>query len=218
LPEKSAGPYVHTNNTLFLDDLFKEPYKQSFNAQVKGSPFLNDNWQSADLFLTNGQEFHNLMVKLNLYTHELVYLNKSGGEVTLLDGIIERCTISNKDADGNLSQKRYISALKGTGGDKENSFFESITQGKANLLLLTKKKIENKNNALSPGDDKEFVTVETYYLWLNGQLYECEKNAGFYVSLFKDQKDKIQDYISSNKLKCRKIDDIKKLSEYYNTL
>lgn len=216
--ERATGPYVHSTKTLFLDDLFKEPYKQSYSAEVKGSPFLNDKWQVADLALTNGQEFQNLRVKLNLYTQELVYLSTTGNEITLLDGIVDRCIISNKDEDGNLSQKRYISALKGAGANKENAFYELITDGKASLLLLTRKKIDNNNSALSPGDNKEFVAVETYYLWLNGQLRECEKNSDFYTSLFSDQKEKIKEFISSNKLKCKKIDEIKRLSEFYNSL
>src|SRR4029453_13794871 len=91
--EKTHGASVPSTRTFFLDELFKEPYKQNFLADVKGSPFLNDNWQSANLILVNGQEFQNLMVKLNLYTHELVFLSKTGSEVTLLDGIIDRCII-----------------------------------------------------------------------------------------------------------------------------
>ncbi len=220
LPQKDPGPTLQAQSRVFLDDLFKsqQPYKQSQYPDIKGSPYLNDHWQEADILLKSGQQFNKVKINLNLYTQELIILTQTGREVLVQEGVVHSFIVSDSDANGNLSARQFITGLKGPEKDSEKGFFEGITDGRASLLRLTKKKIANNNSALSPGDNKEFQDAETYYIWFNNELKPCGKNADFYVQLFNDQREKIKGYINSNGLKLKRPEDIQRLVEFYNTL
>jgi hypothetical protein len=45
-------------------------------TDVKGSPFLNDNWQKAFLHLTDGGNVYVEKMKLNGYTREVHYIDE----------------------------------------------------------------------------------------------------------------------------------------------
>ena len=216
--EKTHGASIQSTNIIHLDDLFKQPYKQNKYPDIKGSPFYVDDWRHADLVFTDGKRFNKVNVKLNLYTQELIYLSPGNIEIILKDGIISRMTLYDTSETGMPVSRLFISGFPVAGKDTSFPFFEVLTEGKATLMSLVKKKITETKNALSPADEKEFVSIETIYILFNKEVKKCEKNNDFYISLFSDKKDSIEKFIKLNKLKCRSREDIISIVKIYNQL
>ncbi len=216
--EKTHGVTIQFNSVTYLDDLFKRPYKQNTFPDTKGSPFYHEDWKFADLALKDGKLFNRVRVRLNLYTQELICLSAGSIEITLKDGITTRMTLYDTSETGLPGRRVFVSGIPVVDKDTSFPFFEVIKEGNASLLNLVKKKITNRKDALSPGDQKEFETVETFYVFINMELKKCEKNCDFFVTLFSDKKDSVENFIKSRKLRCRNREDLSLLVEYYNTL
>src|SRR5258705_9886432 len=87
--QRTNGSSIFLNGTIYLDDLFKNnsTYRQYKDPDIKGSPFLVDEWKNADLEMKDGKVFKNVKVKLNLYTQEFICMSSSKNEFALKDGI-----------------------------------------------------------------------------------------------------------------------------------
>ncbi|MDP9229979.1 MAG: hypothetical protein M3O67_04805 [Bacteroidota bacterium] len=216
--QKTNGASIQSTSTIYLDDLFKQPYKQNKYPDIKGSPFYIDDWKYADLLFTDGKLFNKVTVKLNLYTQELIYLSPGNVEIILKDGIISRMILYDTSETGMPGSQLFASGFPVLDKDTTFPFFEVIAEGKAMLLNLIKKRITDTKDALSPTDGKEFVTTETCYIFFNKEIKKCEKNNDFYINLFSDKKNSIENLIKLKKLKCRNRKDVTMLVEYYNSL
>lgn len=216
--EHTLGSTISSTNAIFLDDLFKQPYKQNVNPDVKGSPFFIDDWKYADLILRGGQRFNRIKVRLNLFTQELNYLASGNTEIILKDGIIARMILYDTSEAGLPVIRQFISGIPVVDKDTSFPFFELITEGKALLLNLDKKKINDAKDALSQTGGKEFVNSVSLYILINNELKKCNKSNEFFINIFADKRDSIESFIKVRKLKCRNREDVINLVQYYNTL
>ena len=211
--EQTHGSLVKSPGTIFVDDLFKQPYKQTEYPETKGSPYYSDNWKLATIELADGKIFNNVPVKLNLYTDEFICTIQEK-QIVLKDKIVRRLEIQDS-AENGATKSRIFTGYFST-AESSHPVLEVLCAGKATLLLYSKKRIlDNK----SPyGGEKEFSTYETTYIFFNNTISKCEKDADFYLNLFAEKRQMLDAFISANKLKCRSTSDIKKLIDYYNSL
>ena len=205
---------------LFLDDMMKDNYKHRDNKyqDVKGSPYYFDEWENADLTLNDGKQFSNVKVKLNMLSQEIICQNSNGTEITLRDGITKRLILHDTTAADKRPTHLFTSNIPFIEKDTSYPVFEVLTEGKASLLSLTKKRISNASDAMLANNAKEFTSVETVYIYLNSNLKKCEKKSDFFIALFSDKKDNIINFIKANNLKCRNRDEMMRVVSYYNTL
>lgn len=217
-PERTHGAVIQSPSVIHFDDVFKQPYRQSRLADVKGSPFYSDSWRLADITFSDGNTFKGLNVKLNIHTHELIYLSPGNIEIILKDGVVRRMIFYDSTETGTAVTRLFVSGLPLADKDTSYPFFEILAEGKANLLKMTKKKITVTKDALMPVNEKEFVNSEILFLFMKGELKKCESDCRFYSRFFDDKKESIENFISANNLKCRKQEDMLKLIRYYNSL
>ena len=64
-------------------------------SDVKGSPFLQDSWQKAYLYLNGGGKVFVEKMKLNGYTGEVHYIDDKGAELATLEGSITTIDLLN---------------------------------------------------------------------------------------------------------------------------
>lgn len=209
---------IRAYNTIYLDDLFKQPFRQNAYTNIKGSPFYLADWKLADIEFNDGKQYSNVPVKLNLYTQELICLSPDKSEIIIKDGITKSLLLKDTAETGELISHHFISGLSVADKDLSHAFFEMLTDGKAKLLRLTKKKIIELKDALSHEAGKEFTKTETHYIYHNGELQACEKNTGFFIRVFSDKKNLIEHFINTKKLKCRRPEEMALLTAYYNSL
>jgi hypothetical protein len=216
--EQRNGASIHLAGTIFLNELLKDTYKQNQYADIKGSPFYKDEWKNASIVLKDGKQFNGVKVKLNLHSHEFVCLSAPNSEIMLKDGIVDRLVLYDTNESRRASIHVFASGIPLVEKDITYPIFEVLTEGKASLFKLIKKKITNVSDALSGADQKEFVASESLYVFFNSELRKCAKNADFYAKLFSDKKEKVEEFIKISKLKCRNPEEAIVLVNYYNSL
>jgi hypothetical protein len=216
--EVNNGASIHLTGTIFLNDIFKNIYHQTKYPDIKGSPFYLDDWKSADIALKDGKHFDSVKVKLNLYSQEIVCLSSPGSEITLKDGIVDRLVL--RDTNDLRLPSIHIFASGIPLAEKVTGYpiFEVLSDGKAILLNLITKRIAKSADVYSAGEQKEFVALESLYVYYNSELKKCGKNAEFYTTLFSDRKHEMEEFIRVGKLKCRNTKEVIQLVNYYNSL
>ena len=64
-----------------LRDLDGNALLRTYDADINGSPFINDNWVSSIITLSSGKQIGPVSVKLNIESSELYYLDSAGKEM-----------------------------------------------------------------------------------------------------------------------------------------
>lgn len=216
--EANNGASIHLNGTIFLNDIFKNIYHQTKYPDIKGSPYYVEDWKYADIAMKDGKHFDGVKVKLNLYSQEFVCLSSPGSEITLKDGIIDRLVLRDTNELRIPSIHVFASGIPMVEKAISYPIFEVLSDGRAILLNLITKRIGKSADVYSAGEQKEFVTTESLYVFYNSELKKCGKNAEFYTTLFSDKKDKMEEFIRVGKLKCRNTKEAIQLVNYYNSL
>lgn len=209
---------IHLPGTIFLNDLLKDTYSQKKYPDVKGSPFYYDDWKNSSIVFKDGKQFNDVKLKVNLYTHEFVCLSAANSEITLKDGIVNRVVLYDTNELRHATIHVFASGMPFVEKDTTYPILEVLAEGKAILFSMVKKKISRSSDALSMGEQKEFVSSEALYVFQNGELKKCGKNAEFYTSLFADKKDQVAEFIKLGKLKCRNPEEARLVINYYNSL
>src|SRR5215470_9228051 len=63
---------------------------KKYDPDISGSPFINDNWVSSIVTLSNGKQIGPISVKLNLESNELYYLDSANKEMVAQDGSVRK--------------------------------------------------------------------------------------------------------------------------------
>lgn len=81
------------------DRLVKEiPY-----STINGTPFWNDNFLNATIYLDDEKSYGPCRVKINLATHDVHFLTSNGEEQIAQPGIIQKIVIHNDDSFARVS-------------------------------------------------------------------------------------------------------------------
>ncbi len=216
--EVRNGASIHLPGTIFLNDLLKDTYTQKKYADVKGSPYYKEEWKSSSIVFKDGKQYNDVKVKVNLFSHEFVCLTAANTEITLKDGIVNRLVLYDTNESRHATMHVFAAGIPFAEKDTTYPILEVLTEGKAILFNLIKKKITNTNDALGMGEQKEFTSSESLYIFYNNELKKCGKNADYYANLFTDKKDMVAEFIKMGKLKCRNSADAILVVNYYNSL
>jgi hypothetical protein len=114
----------------------------SFNDRyegVKGSPFLFDDWQIAEVVLARGDTAFTKL-KLDLFAHEAWVILSTGDSLIVRPGIIKSITFT--DASGN--QRRFVFTIN----KKETGYYETLYEGDQ-VSLACKRRKELKKAVIS---------------------------------------------------------------------
>ena len=204
--------------TLFLADVAGIRLASEWNHNlVKGTPFLKENWGTAVVTLKDNRSFEKVSIRLNCVNNTVHYQNARKDELVAPDGLIKQLLIRDSSEKG-TSEYLIASGYPAIDKQTEQTFYEKKVSGKAELLLFTKKRLMSVETMGSAGKEQEYLTIESYYLYRNGVIREWKKDKDFLLDFLSDRKAAIDTYIKTEKLKCRSIEDVKKVLEYYNGL
>ena len=102
----------------------------------------------------------------------------------------------------------------------ENTFYQEMLSGKAMLLKVTTKILDNVHSITASPLDKQYIDVISYYISFDNRrkIERWHKGKDFILQFFRDKKEDIQKFIEKENLKCKTTDETKKIIEYYNSL
>jgi len=182
------------------------------------SYYYNDQFRLGTIYLKDGRKFNNYPLKYDLSKKWIeVGVDK---EVKIATDEIAEWFILFKPQ--NAFGQTFINVSNFKINDlKSSGFMELIADGKIKLLVDTKLELKPSNyNALMGVGEKNNTIVkrEVVYFAKNIELVEVPIREKDIINFFGEKKETIENYINKYKLKLKKIDDLKELVDYYNTL
>jgi hypothetical protein len=212
--------FKNTNNGRFMDltDISgRTLVKNKYDPDVQGTPFLNPDWDTAKITLSNGMVLSSLFIKLNIESNELYYLDSAHKEMIAMDGLVKKIEFLR------FYDRYSIPYVFKTGYpkiDKQNEifFYQVFTEGKLELLMKNYKSIRIDKKEMSGEVTKDFIDNSWMYLYANNAMIEFKKDKSAILLLMKDKEKEINQYLSTNKISFKKTVDLIKLFNYYNSL
>ena len=191
---------------------------------VKGSVYLNEEWQQAGIYLKNTSksadagagEMMNVPVKFDLQANQFE-INTTAGVKVLPGDRVEK--FEWQTAEG-LQTEVYINCEQFSYQDTRLiGFCQVHSDGK--MMLVSRIYIEtikaNYNVALSVGNNHDtLVKKEKLCLIKDGKLIDFDKKS--LLSQMSDKEKQVNQYVKDNHLKLGKEDHVKQLVEYYNSI
>lgn len=171
------------------------------------------------MVLSNGAVLNRIPIKLNLATHEVHVLKdeKEKVEIVANPGSIKSVAIKNL-TENDINSYTFRIGFPPIDRMSANTFYLVLADGRAKLLKLISKKIVEEKPFNSAVAEKKFVENEGLYLFYEGAMIRVKKNKDFFVTIFGEQKDLVEKFVSENKLKCKSEWEMIRIVDYFNKL
>lgn len=192
------------------------PFKNNY-GNIEGSPFFIEHYCPANLKLNKGTEYQNILTKLDLYTHEIIVIDKDNKEIIVTEGLVVNVSLTDT-AGGIPHMDIFRCGYPAIDKNKPFNYYQVLSDGKLQLLKHIRKEIAVEKNIQSGEIRKEFVTREEYYTFSYGEIKKLKRDKEYIKELMKDQEQKINEYVKVKKLSFKNISGLSALFDYYNSL
>ncbi|HSO89120.1 MAG TPA: hypothetical protein VLQ91_21385 [Draconibacterium sp.] len=180
---------------------------------ITGSPYLNKDFETGTIFTVQRRQYVGIPLRYNIYNDNLEFKNPAD-EIQALatPEIVEKAVIVNTQ----LIYLPYLQANK-----TKKGFFIVLEEGKASVYskpgILFKERTEP--GAYKEPEPPKFVRKsEEYYIRIGNEQAILIKSKKELIAAFPDNQDKIENFISKNKIKTNKPEGLKEVVIYYNSL
>jgi len=181
-------------------------------SEIQGTPYLNEKFVPGKLITSKGAAYTGVPLRYNGYSDDLEF--QKGEDSYNMDPK----TIVKRAEFGGLV---LVCVQYYEGRKSKDGFFQLLTEGKATLLVKYTVKLLDKESAkpfIEPKPARFDDPKKDYYLSINGAPAVLISNKKSLLELFGAEKDKMESYISGNKLSIKKDDDMIKIVSRYNRL
>ena len=185
-----------------------------FARVVEGSPFFNEKPMKGAIILSEGKEYKNMMVRINLLETQVNYLDDKQVELvasTPVKEVVLWDTINGKD-----HRFVYYSYI-GANEKIEKSFYELLQTGTAEFYKQYKKLLSESKPYGSATEEQRIHTQTNYYLLKTGRWEKIKKLKDL-LEVLNDKSAEIKDFIANNKVSGDNQDNFEKVVGFYNSL
>lgn len=183
--------------------------------QVKGSPFLFEDWMQGDIFLDNGKEINNVMIRLDVFAHRILVYHENLKRVVL----IEKQHANEFILQVGSEEKRYRKLFNVNSKAKvlDGCYFEVLSEGEISLFKLNFLDLYTIND---PGSIfiEEFYEQKNYIVFVNNEYRQIRLRKNYFYHNYPQYKDQLRKYIRKNKLKVGTEKDFVKAVNYLNEI
>lgn len=172
---------------------------------IKGSPYLLENWEKGNVIMASGQRFEGLELMFDQVANQVLFKD-SKGEVKAFNQPIISFTI------GEEAQKHYFA--KGIDG----VFYERLISGKVNLWKKNHKTLIDEKPYGSATVQRNVLNNTTYYVGELAQLTKIKNDKKSVVQIMSDRASEVEEYIKEQKLNPKNEADLFRIFLYYNGL
>ncbi len=183
---------------------------------VRGTPFLNTDWEQGGVYLISGKYYNNINLKLDAYNDELLYKNDKDGVLMLDKSMLDYFILFNKD--GSLRKFKLVRTPQNPLG----SYYEILYDKKSSFMIkhikqFVKADYQKAINANRPYD--EFKDEENYYVMPAGteEPVKVRLNKSSAQSVF-GNKSEISSYIRSHHLSMKNEQNWIDVMEFYDSI
>jgi hypothetical protein len=189
-------------------------YISEKNADVKGQPFLYDEWKKGSVLLKTKEKIDSVLIKYNLYT-DLLVVKVDAQEYQFNIDVLEFLIYNQEPAESVLFRSGYSPVP----GITEKSFYQVLYDGKTKLLLKHKKIITEELTSTPGVKAKVYEDRPVYYILTTaGKMEKIKKKGDSILNILADKKKELSKLAEANKLKLTVDADLVKLLEYYDQI
>jgi len=188
-----------------------------YESDIKGYPFINDDWVAAKLTLSNGKQIEPVLIKLNIESNELYFRDSSDKIFVAVDGLVKKVECINYYSKDSI---KYVfkNGYPNVDNQDQKFFYQVLTEGKVELLMKHQKIISSDKNDLTGDVSKEFTEQDKLYVYTNYTTQSFAPYKSFVLSLMRDREKEMSSFIEANKINLKKNKDLILLFNYYNNL
>lgn len=182
-------------------------------SDIRGNCFLDEKWSPVLLRLKSKAMLRFSKFKLNLYTNDIHYIDKSGIELVASSKLVDDIFIFNQIDTARLTFKLKKFTLDGNEG-----FFLLLNTGKVQLLKRTSVTLFKGDYDVSRGkNDFRFVRKNEYFLMNEGKinpLLDLSKDSLKTQLIFSDVQ---LNWLKTKKNKLKKEIEVVQFLDFYNS-
>lgn len=202
----------YTASAQYTEDFRAKTVLEKTYTDVKGSPYLFDDWSLGIVKMVAGSSYKDMALKYDQVTGELIFKDKTGKSLGFADPIAEFKIIDKSNAF-----RIFRSGFKATDNNSEKSFYEVLYDGGTTLLKDPRKNIVEHRAYNSSTVVKSVVETPAYYVVLNGELIKIKKDKKAILAALPNSA-ALDKYIQDNKLNVKEDKDLAKLMLYYDSV
>lgn len=200
----------------FRDDKFVDggfiSNKNLKYSEISGTPYLNNEFKKGTVLTSTGTLLDNYLLRYNMYDDQIEYIKED-----IVYEVAPKSSVTRAEFD----ELVFVYVKYKNKGNLAEGFFEVLVEGKASLYRQYKIKFippiqglpYNDSNPAHFGQPAESFYASTNYPHVSSMINKREL-----FNVLKDKKSEIDIFISNNKLSVKKVDDLIKIFEYYNSL
>lgn len=204
---------LETLKAQFVEDFRAKAVLEKQYTDVKGSPYLMDDWATGIVKLENGSTYKDIPLKYDQISGDLLFKDKSGRTLAFADPVEEFKFTDNQKGDMLLR-----SGFKPVDANTNQSFYLVLYDGGTVLLKDLKKNMVQHRAYNSATTVKSIVETPAYYLVLNGELVKFKKDKKSIISVLNSAAIQLEKYMKDNDLNLKEDKDLAKLISYYDSI
>jgi len=185
-----------------------------FSKVVDGSPFFNEQMMRGAIILSEGKEYRNILVRLNLLESQVNYIDEKQIEMIATTPISE---VVLWDTIHNNHHRFVFSNYIETTDRLEEGFYELLQVGKAQLFKQYKKNLLESKPYGSATIEQSIKTEFRYFVLFSGKSVKIKKIKDL-TDLLNDKKNEIQKFVEDKKLTKDNEANFEAIIAYYNSL
>jgi len=202
-----------TNAQLIQNDQ-GAPFLDINYTDVKGNPYLFENWTEGTVRLTNGKSYTSVQLKYNLLRDELFFKDIKTDQ--LLAFVIP--VVEFKINDNEKNSILYRNGYKAIDNNTEKSYYQVLFDGGTQLLKRTSKKVNEEKPFSSASTIKSFEVLNFYYISNNNALIKIRKDKKSILTALANQGSALEKYLQEKSLNLKNEEDLIQFIQYYNSL
>ncbi len=185
-----------------------------FSKVIEGSPFFNEQVMRGTIISSEGKEYKDLSVRLNLLESQVNYLGDKQIEMLATSPVKE---VVLTDTVQKIDHRFIFSESIDVPDKPEKDFYELLETGKAELYKQHKKRLLENKPYGSATIEQTIQTEIRYFILVNGQWIRVKKMKDLTTAFYKKQKE-IAKFITEKKISENSESNFEAVTAYYNSL
>lgn len=181
--------------------------------EIMGSPHENPDFVPGIVETTSNVRYENIPLRFNIYSNEMEFKTEEGQVLVFATPEV----LEFIEIDG----MKYVYAPYNIGNKLMRGYFKVITDGKASLLLKQNVSFKPAElpQAYKDAEPARFIrTSDDYYLRLGKEEAHRITNKKELLNILNNKSKEMDSYLSKNKIRFNRSEDLKSAIDYYNSL
>ena len=185
--------------------------------KIKGSPFWQNQWNTAIFYDWRDSVIGNYKAKINLATQEIYYINKSGEQLVALQGLINKVVFFANEDEVKVAAifRNDIGEVKKKANCK-HCYVQELNTGDVRLMKSTSRLLKTGDSLFGTQKRYYFADEFEYYLQVNDRMFRVKKLDKETVLSLMPTASMYEAWIKEKQLRFKKESDFIAFIEHYN--